>query len=334
MLALLLVFAVGIWGRDLGSMRKAEIRAFHEGKPSRGGNLAAAADDELQPKEGAPHRLVNAVVPLLVLLGVALGALFVTGEGSSVRDVVGSADSYSALVYASITAVIVAAVMTVAQRVLTLTETVQAWFAGVKSVLFVLIVLVLAWSLSAVAGAINTAGYLSNLLGEGLPLWLVPAMLFVLSAGTAFATGTSWGTMGILMPLTIPLTWAIVQSDGLTGGDATAVLYTAISTILAGAVWGDHVSPISDTTVLSALASGCDPVDHVRTQMPYAFLAGGVSVLALLGVGVGLPWWLVWPVAIAAVGGGLYVWGRDIETAQVPAGGRGREAEVATDGGA
>jgi Na+/H+ antiporter NhaC len=165
----------------------------------------------------------------------------------------------------------------------------------------VLIVLVLAWALSAVTGALNTAGYLADLLGDDVPLWLVPALLFVLAAGTAFATGTSWGTMGILMPLTIPLTWAIAQGSGVSDDVAMTALYAAISTVLAGAVFGDHCSPISDTTVLSALASGCDPVDHVNTQLPYAILAGVVSIVALVLVGIGAPWFIVWPVALVLV---------------------------------
>lgn len=135
------------------------------------------------------------------------------------------------------------------------------------------------------------------------------AALFVVAAGTAFATGTSWGTMAILMPLAVPLTAAIAETSGMTGDAFLSALYALVSTVLAGAVWGDHVSPISDTTVLSSLASGRDPVDHVRTQMPYAFLAGGVSVLALLLIGLGLTWWLVWPVAVLAVLGGLRLLG-------------------------
>jgi len=325
-LALLLVFAVAWSGRDMGPMRAAERRAI-AGQPARDGDLAAGNDDELAPKEGAPHRLVNAVVPLLVLVGATLGFLFVTGEGSSIRDIVGSADSYASLVYGSVLAVVVAAVMTVAQRVLTLAETVEAWFAGVKSVVYVLIVLVLAWALSAVTQDLGTAEYVAELLGGNLAPWLVPAVLFVVAAATAFATGTSWGTMAILMPLAVPLTVAVAQTAGVSGDALLPSLYAAVSTVLAGAVWGDHVSPISDTTVLSSLASGCDPVDHVRTQMPYAFLAGGASVVALVLIGVGLPWWLVWPVGIAAVLGVLVLLGErlpedDVPTSSTEPGGR------------
>ncbi|MFC5382333.1 Na+/H+ antiporter NhaC family protein [Aquipuribacter nitratireducens] len=311
-LALLLVFAVALSGRDIGSMRRAEQRAL-SGQVSRRDDLASGSDDELAAKEGAPHRLVNAVVPLLVLVGATLGFLFVTGEGSGVREIVGSADSYASLIYGSILAVVVAGVMTVAQRVLSLGETVRAWFAGVKSVIYVLIVLVLAWSLSAVADELGTADYVAGLLGDSIAPWLLPAVLFVVAAATAFATGTSWGTMAILMPLAVPLSVAVSELSGVTGEALLPGLFAAVSTVLAGAVWGDHVSPISDTTVLSSLASGCDPVDHVRTQMPYAFLAGGVSVVALLGVGAGLPWWVVWPLALAAVLGGLRLLGRHTE---------------------
>jgi Na+/H+ antiporter NhaC len=311
-LAILLVFLIAWTGRDFGPMRAAEQRAL-EGQPARRGDLASAADNELMPHEDTPHRVLNAVVPLLVLVGATIGFLFVTGEGSSVRDIVGSADSYASLVYGSVLAVVVAGVMTVAQRSLTLTETVEAWFAGVKAVIYVLIVLVLAWALSAVTAELGTAEYVAEMLGGDLPAWLLPALLFVVAAATAFATGTSWGTMAILMPLAVPLTVAVTQASGASDAALLPALYVSVSTVLAGAVWGDHVSPISDTTVLSSLASGCDPVDHVRTQTPYAALAGVAAVAALLLVGAGLPWWLVWPVALAVVVGGLRLLGRRTE---------------------
>lgn len=309
-LALVLVFAVALTARELGPMHAAEVRAARTGETSRTDNPAAIDEPEMSPKEGVPHRLVNAVVPLVVLVGGTLGFLFVTGEGSTVREIVGSADSYASLVYGSIVAIVVAGVMTIAQRVLSLSETVQAWFAGVKSVLYVLIVLVLAWALSAVTGELGTAEYLADLLGSGLPMWILPALLFVTASATSFATGTSWGTMGILMPLAVPLTWAVALNEALANDAALSALYVSISTILAGAVFGDHCSPISDTTVLSSLASGCEPIDHVRTQLPYALLAGGAAVVALILIGVGLPWWIIWPVAVVGVLGYLRWFGR------------------------
>jgi Na+/H+ antiporter NhaC len=128
---------------------------------------------------------------------------------------------------------------------------------------------------------------------------LLPTLVFAIAALTAFATGTSWGTMGILMPLVLPLAWAMLSAHGLAGTEAgMPVLYAAVAAVLAGAVWGDHCSPLSDTTILSSMASGCDHLAHVRTQLPYALLVGGVAIVAgLLPVGFGWPWW-------ACLGGG------------------------------
>ena len=315
LLAVLLVFGVAFSGRDFGPMLAAERRTIATGRLVHPESSIDPddLDEELQPKDGVPYRLSNAVVPILVLVGVSMGALFVTGEGSSLRDIVGSADAYGALMYGSLLGVLVAAAMSVGQRLLGLREVVDAWFAGVKSVLFVLIILTLAWALSAITEALNTAGFLAGVLGETLPPFAVPALLFVLAAVTSFATGTSWGTMGILMPLTIPLTWAILQNNGMAGPDGLPILYAAVSTILAGAVWGDHCSPISDTTVLSSLASQCDHVDHVRTQIPYAVTAGVVSVVGLLPIGLGVPWWIVLPIGCAVVVAVLVWFGRAAE---------------------
>ena len=329
LLAILLVFTIAFSGRDFGPMLEAERRAASSGELVRPGSSIdpEELDRDLQPKAGVPERLANAIVPILVLVVVAMGALFVTGEGDTLRDVVGSADAYGALMYGSLLGVLVAAAMSVAQRILGLREVVDAWFAGVKSVLFVLIILTLAWALSAITEALNTAGYLSSVLGETLPPFAVPALLFVLAAVTSFATGTSWGTMGILMPLTIPLTWAILQNNDMAGTEGLPILYAAVSTILAGAVWGDHCSPISDTTVLSSLASQCDHVDHVRTQIPYALSAGVVSiVVGLLPIGLGVPWWVALPVASAVIVM-VIVWvGRPVEESVDT----GVEAEAAT----
>ena len=126
--------------------------------------------------------------------------------------------------------------------------------------------------------ALHTADYLVSILADSLPAELVPVTVFVLSAITAFTTGTSWGTLGILMPLVIPLCWAVMQVNGVADAEHMHILYSAIACNLAGAVWGDHCSPISDTTVLSSMASGCDHIEHVRTQMPYAMLVGMVAI--------------------------------------------------------
>ena len=290
-LAFIFVLAVAVTGRDFGPMYKAEVRARNGQVSSISAeDMPSLQGDQLEPKPNIPLRAVNAFVPLLVLIVSLIGGLFVTGEGDTITDIVGSADAYKAMMWASLLGAITAAVMTTGQGILSGHETVDAWFGGVKAMMFAMIVLVLAWALSATTVELNTANYLVSVLAGTLPPALVPAVIFILSAVTAFTTGTSWGTLGILMPLVVPLTWAVLGSNGIADVEHMHILYSAIACNLAGAVWGDHCSPISDTTVLSSMASGCDHIEHVRTQMPYAILVGAVAVvIGTIPGGYGFP---------------------------------------------
>jgi Na+/H+ antiporter NhaC len=179
-----------------------------------------------------------------------------------------------------------------------------------------MIVLILAWSMSAVTSDLNAKGYLISILGDTLPVALVPAVVFLLAAVTAFSTGTSWGTMGILLPLVLPLTWAVMTVAGMADPSGMYIMHSAIACVLAGAVWGDHCSPISDTTVLSSIASGCDHIEHVRTQMPYALLVGGVAIaIGTIPGGYGLPPWISLVVGITILVGLLRFFGRNADEA-------------------
>ncbi len=299
LLAIFFVFVVAFSQRDFGPMYGAEVRARTTGQvlsPDADVDEAAVSGKELKPKQDKPQRSVNAVIPVLVLIFSVLGGLYVTGEGESLRDIIGSADSYKALMWASLLGAMSAALLSIGQRILTLHETVEAWYAGLKSMLFAMIILVLAWSLSSVTEVLHTAGFLVSILGDALNPGFVPALVFVLSAATAFATGSSWGTMGILMPLVLPLTWAVLLANNMAHPDNHHIIYSTVACILAGSVWGDHCSPISDTTILSSMASGCDHIDHVRTQLPYAVLVGAVGLLlGTLPTGFGFPWWVSLP---------------------------------------
>ena len=172
--------------------------------------MPALHGDNLEHKPNIPLRAINAFIPLIVLIFSLVAGLYVTGSGETITDIIGSADAYKSMLWASLLGAMVAAVMTVAQGILTGHETVDAWFGGVKAMLFAMIVLVLAWALSDVTADLNTAAYLVSILADSLPPPLVPVTVFVLSAVTAFTTGTSWGTLGILMPLVVPLTWAVL----------------------------------------------------------------------------------------------------------------------------
>jgi Na+/H+ antiporter NhaC len=275
----------------------------------------AAEGRDVQPKPGQPQRAFNAVVPILVLVGGVLVGLFVTDEGDSIRDIIGSADSYKALMWASLAAVLVAGGLAMAQRILSLEETVEAWYAGLKAMLFAMIILVLAWALSDVTGVLHTADYLVSVLGDALNPGLLPTLVFLLAAATAFATGSSWGTMGILMPLVVRLAWAVLDASGdHSYAEHAHIIYSTVSVVLAGSVWGDHCSPISDTTILSSMASGCDHIDHVRTQIPYAMGVGLVALtLGTLPTGFGFPWWASLLISGAVLYFGLYYFGEKVD---------------------
>ncbi|MEM6326812.1 MAG: Na+/H+ antiporter NhaC family protein, partial [Bacteroidota bacterium] len=287
---------------------------------------AEAEGELLTPPEDKPARLINAVLPIVTLVATVLVGLWITGtqevswEGDwrAIDDIIGAANSYKAMMWASILGVVVAIALSVGQRILSLEETMDAWFVGMRSMLLALIILVLAWSLANVNDALGTAPYLVDVLSGNLPAWSVPAIVFVLAAFVAFATGSSWSTMGILMPLVIPLVWGVLVAEGATA--ELHILYSTVACVLAGSVWGDHCSPISDTTILSSLASQCDHVDHVRTQLPYALLSGTMAVfLGTIPTALGAPWWLMSPIAAFAMVGVFVVLSKHVEEEPVAA---------------
>ncbi|MFO8099712.1 MAG: Na+/H+ antiporter NhaC family protein [Salinibacter sp.] len=323
LLALFFVFLVAYSRYDFGPMYRAEKRARTTGEVlGEGANVDEAATDgeELEPPEGTPLRALNAVLPIIVLVGSVLVGLYTTGaaateDGASLQEIIGAADSYASLMWGSLLGVLVAAALSMGQGILDLEQTVEAWYEGLKSMLFAMIILVLAWGLSDITEVLHTADYLVSVLGDALPPGVVPAIVFVLAAATAFATGSSWGTMGILMPLVVPLVWAILDQNGMTDPSHYHVLYSAVSCVLAGSVWGDHCSPISDTTILSSMASGCDHIEHVRTQLPYALSVGTVAILfGTLPAGFGMPWWVGLIVGGGLLYGMLRVVGTPVET--------------------
>lgn len=314
-LAIVFVFMIAATNLDFGPMYTAEQRARNgQVKPEAKDVLPSIHGDELAPKDHIPLRAVNAFIPIIALIAALLGSLFILGEGDTVVEILGTTDPYRAMMYSSFVGVLVAAAMTLGQGILSIHETVDAWYGGLRATLFGMIILVLAWSLSDLTASLSTASYLVTLLADSLPVGLIPAIAFVLAAVTAFTTGTSWGTMAILLPLVIPLSWAVMGVNGTADEGGMHVLYSSVACVLAGAVWGDHCSPISDTTVLSSVASGCDHIEHVRTQLPYALLVGVVGlVFGTIPGGYGMPPWLSIIIGIAVLAGILKVVGRRAE---------------------
>ncbi|HSJ24278.1 MAG TPA: Na+/H+ antiporter NhaC family protein [Longimicrobiales bacterium] len=285
--AMMLVLMIVITGREFGPMHTAESRAASGGGVHRpGAQLAADVDAAMAGADpDVPRRWYNALIPILVVVIVALIALYTTGRAAledtapTIRNIIGEADPFRSLLWASFAGGLTAGILAVTQRILTVKESLDAWVSGMRAMLLAMVILVLAWGLGAATGELGTGPYLAALLGDSLPLWALPALTFIIAAATAFATGTSWGTMAILFPVVVPLAVAMGAGVGFAGGDDYSILLGAISSIMAGAVFGDHASPISDTTVISSMASACDHIDHVRTQLPYALLAAGVALL-------------------------------------------------------
>jgi Na+/H+ antiporter NhaC len=287
---------------DFGPMAVAEKRAAAGGGLHRPGArlMTDTSVHVLEAKEGVRHRWWNAAVPVITVVMVVLWGLFVTGKagagpGASMSDIFGAADPFVTLLWGSLAGCIVAIGMSLAQRILTLEESIDAWVSGMRAMIIAMLILALAWSLGSVTEQIGTALYLAQVLSHRVAIHLLPVMVFATAAAMSFATGTSWGTMAILLPLGIPLTVALGGNAGLAPGGAEhyTILLGTISSVLAGAIFGDHCSPISDTTILSSTASGCDHVDHVRTQLPYALLVAVVGMAwGDVPTAYGFPVWL------------------------------------------
>ena len=279
--ALAVTLMVSVSGRDWGPMLRAERRARAGDVLALGAQPLADFDSgELAPKEGAKTRWWNAVVPVLVVVVTTLAGLYRTGRQSlaeagdptgSLSSVIGASDPFTVLLWASLLGVTAAILLAVVQDILSVREALAAAVDGFKSMLMAFVVLTLAWSLGQVCADLATAGYLKGAIGPNVPAALLPVVVFLVAAAVSFATGTSWGTMAIITPLAVPL---VLE----TAGGSLDVLEATVAAILGGAVFGDHCSPISDTTILSSMASGCDHVDPVRTQLPYSMFAAAVAI--------------------------------------------------------
>ena len=315
--ALTATFVIAVSGRDWGPMLLAERRA-REGELLAAGAqpLADFEGSDLAPEEGVPCRWWNAVVPITLVIAATLIGLYHTGRQGlieagetsvSLSHVIGASDPFTVLLWASFIGLTAAVILAVAQNILTVRASLEATVNGFKSMFMAFVVLTLAWSLGQVCTDLETAVFLKSAVGPNMPPSLLPAAIFLVAAAVSFATGTSWGTMAILTPLAVPL--ALVSTS-----DDPGILAASVAAILGGAVFGDHCSPISDTTILSSMASGCDHVDHVRTQLPYALLAATVAVLVgyLAYAATGVPAWILLVVGVAVITLWIRVVGRTL----------------------
>ncbi len=277
-LALVMVLLIGLFDRDFGPMRKAER------------DLSGADDSSNEPDAAATGRAWYAGVPVLVLLLVTLAMLVITGwnkvqaagavpQGTKlIQEVITNAESYDSILYGAFAALLLATFISLGTRALTLAKTVDSALASMARMFPTMVVLVLAWTLSSSIQALQLGEVVKSLLEHSaFDIRWLPLLIFAAACVVSFATGTSWGTMGILCPATVIIAAGMVAD--LPAEQGLPLFYASVGAVLSGAVFGDHCSPISDTTVLSSLASGCRHELHVWTQMPYAVVVAVVSTL-------------------------------------------------------
>lgn len=331
---LILAFVVisAILMKDFGPMRKAEIRARQRDNSEISVTKDGKQEEsDLEPKEGVKLSIWNAIIPIGTLIVAALMAFYYSGYTSimaggdstlislfmnspfsfeAIKEAFSASDASVALFQSALLASVVAIVMAVGQKIFTISEAIDVWIDGMKTLVITGVILILAWSLSSVIKELGTAKYLIKLLSGSFPAFLLPSLIFVLGSVISFSTGTAYGTMGILMPLAVPLAHSI--------NPEMSFIVVSTSAVLTGAIFGDHCSPISDTTILSSMGAGCNHIDHVNTQMPYALFVGIITVLfGYIPAGLGLPVVVVLPIALLAVFLGVQILGKRVEESDV-----------------
>jgi Na+/H+ antiporter NhaC len=334
---LILVFVIisAFTLREFGPMYKAEVRA-RKGqvvKPKTSKLSNEEIDEvmqDLEPKKGVKLCIWNALIPIGSLIVFSLVAFYYSGYSSimggedtaligilqsspfsfeAIQEAFSASDASIALFQSALISSVITIALAVGRKIFTVSEAIDTWVEGCKSLLITGVILLLAWSLSSVLKELGTASYLVELLSGSVPAFLLPSLIFILGSIIAFSTGTAYGTMGILMPLAIPL------ANTISGGDMNLIIVST-SAVLTGAIFGDHCSPISDTTILSSTGASCDHIEHVRTQLWYALFVAGVTVVfGYLPAGLGLNVWVCLGLGVVAIFVVLMIFGKKVPDA-------------------
>jgi len=315
-ISLIFVFILIMMRKDYGPMYHSELRARNKGVnvASQEKKIEHDLKDFESPKKTKP-RAYNALIPVATIVFGTIAGLIYTGWDSQlwnddslgiitkISGIIGNSDSYKSLIWASLGGLILAIFLSLVQRLLNLKEAADGMVAGFKSMLTAILILTLAWSLAELVGDLHTADFITlSIQSTDLSPEFLPFITFLVSGLIAFSTGSSWGTMAIMYPLILPATWILCGDAGMDYDASMGVFAHVVSTVIAGSVFGDHCSPISDTTILSSLASSCNHIQHVKTQLPYAVTVALVTlVVGTLPVAYGVSVFIVFPVMIALV---------------------------------
>jgi len=303
LLAVLMVGIVVATQRDFGEMLDAETRARETGKVTRddANPLQSMKQDLGEPVTDDP-RLRTFVVPVLVLITVVVGGAALTGYAANRGpiEIANNANFTGALVWGSFSMVATAIALGVADGAMDLDEAMETVLDGFGIMLHAVSILVLAWSIGSVADALGTGAYVTNIAEGVVTPALLPVVILYASAFIAFSIGTSWGTMSLVTPVAVPMAWEI-------GGAEPQLVAVAVGAVFSGAIFGDHCSPISDTTILSSTFAGSDHIDHVRTQIYYAVTVILVATFVYLAWSVtGLPQPVLLVLGLAVLAGVVY----------------------------
>ena len=253
---------------DFGPMKKAEERALNEGKLTRDDAQPLMADEltGIDPYPGIRTSLFwNFVFPVLLVIGFAVGSVTLTG----------SARPMESFLLASVTAAIVMRIQGIP-----LAEITDTAMAGIKGIMPAIIILAFAYALNDLSATLNTADYIISVTESWLTPKVLPVLAFLITSFVAFSTGTSWGTYAIMIPIAVPLAFSF------SANEMDTVVYATIAAVSGGGVFGDHCSPLSDTSILASTGAASDHIDHVKTQLPYAAIIGGISILLYLAIGM------------------------------------------------
>ena len=284
-LTLLMVFTIILTGLDFGLMKK------HEKNAAAGDLFTSGGEEFDQVKEeeiSSNGKVIDLVLPVLVLIGTAIGAMIYTGFIGGATDVVtafSGCDAETSLIFATLITVMFMLVLYLPRKVITFKGFMDSFVEGFKMMIPAIGILIFAWSLKGMGDALEIASFVENLVGSNASASvLLPAILFLVAIFLSFSTGTSWGTFAILVPIAIAM---------FPGADNMQMMIIAVASVLSGAVCGDHVSPISDTTVMSSAGAQSNHINHVTTQMQYAVVVAVVSAIGYVIAGFVHIWWLV-----------------------------------------
>ena len=270
-LAIVLAVVVVLTGWNIGPMREAERRVAEEGKLLRDGAKPMMATEvtTVRPRDGIPRRPINMVLPIATMVATVPIVLWLTGEGN-----LKSGSGSEAVLWGVIVGLLVAAVGYTAQRIMTLEDLSHNLIKGVQGLVPLVIVLSLAFAIGITTRELGTGLFVARAAEAALPMGLIPAVVFLLACFIAFATGTSWGTFAIMIPIVIPMVEMLGLHPALT-----------VAAALGGGIFGDHCSPISDSTIVASMAAATDHIDHVNTQLPYALVAaaGATTLFVVFG---------------------------------------------------